>query len=270
MTYIDAHNHLSHSSLENQLKSILSECRLQDIQYLLVNSTCPDEWPTIQTLASANSSIIPHYGVHPWYCDHLPANWKNLLEQTIAKAPCAIGEVGLDGTLKGVKPEQKQEEVFCYQLGLSRVNNLPICIHGTRRWHRILELVRRERPPRCGMLLHAFSGDIGIINHFAELGAYFTLSPRTILSTTNKTDALIRAIPIERLLLETDSPHQPIQYINTKVTSTPDRHSIPTDIITLYTLVAKRMEIPLDALRHTLSENFHTLYRTALGPRFQC
>jgi TatD DNase family protein len=263
MPYIDAHNHLSHSTLEDQVDSILLDCRLQNIEYLLVNSTCPTDWPIIQSLAQSNRSILPHYGVHPWFCDRLPSNWMSLLEHTISKLPCAIGEVGLDGTQRAIQPEQQQEEVFCYQLGLSREHNLPICIHGTRRWHRVLEIVRQERSPRCGMLLHAFSGDINMVNQFVDLGAYFTVSPRAITSVTSKTDTLIRAIPLDRLLLETDSPHQPIRSVITKELPSTNRHSIPSDIITLYTLLADRLQIPLDALQQTLSMNFHTLYKTA-------
>lgn len=264
MTFIDAHNHLTHPTLQEQISSILLDCELHSIQYLLVNSSSIEDWRSVKTLAQRTSSVLPHFGVHPWYCETLPTNWNKQLNEVVSNMPCAIGEVGLDGTPRGRKTEGLQEKVFSCQLGIAREHNIPICIHGTRRWHRVYEIVRRERPPQCGILLHSFSGDLNIISRFVDIGAYFTLSPRTVQCITSKTDTLIEAIPVDRLLLETDCPHQSIQHISDKGISRPTKLSTPIDIITLYTLLADRLHVPLETLQRTLSMNFHTLYKTAL------
>lgn len=246
---IDAHNHLADKAFNESRADIIAACLTNGIDHLLVNSTSPLDWSDVLKLSESSSLIIPHFGVHPWYSQRLPSNWTTSLESLLDQTPSAIGEIGLDGTRNEV-PDSVQEDVFCHQLAMARSRCIPVCIHGVRRWHRIAHLIKREAPPACGFLVHAYTGDPDNARKLLDLGAYFSFGT---LQGGAKLEIVLQTLPFSRLLLETDSPH------GTHLTQKPNT---PLAIIDRYRVLSRRLEISDDECIELLRTNFNNLYST--------
>lgn len=249
--FIDAHNHLADKTFNESRADIIAACLTNGIDRLLVNSTSPLDWPDVLKLSESSSLIFPHFGVHPWYCHQLPSNWITSLESLLDQTPSAIGEIGLDGARTEV-PDSIQEDVFCHQLALARDRCIPVCIHGVRRWHRIAHLIKKDTPPACGFLVHAYTGDPDNARKLLDLGAYFSFDT---LQGGAKLEAVLQTLPPSRLLLETDSPH------GNRLTQGPNT---PLAIIDHYRTLSHRLEISDDECIELLRTNFNTLYSTVV------
>lgn len=249
--YIDAHNHLADPQLDESRTNILLECISMSFEGLLVNSTHPADWKRIITLAQSHPIVIPHLGVHPWFCDDLPETWSTLLEKYLSDSRSAIGEIGLDGS-KASASDPLQEEIFTRQLTIARARNIPMSLHGTRRWHRLYNIIHDEGAPDCGFLLHAFNGDTGIARKFLDIGGYFSFGPTNL---TPKVQELLKLLPNDRIFLETDSP---------KKHSARRSVSSPLNILSLYGTMSNLLGLTTEMLIEAISNNFSKLYRSLL------
>ena len=250
--YIDAHNHLADPQLDESRADILLECVTRRFERLLVNSTHPADWKQIITLAKSHPLVIPHLGVHPWFCDDLPATWSTLLEKYLSDSRSAIGEIGLDGS-KASASDTLQEEIFTRQLTVARTRNIPMSLHGTRRWHRLYNIIHDEGAPDCGFLLHAFNGDTGIARKFLDIGGYFSFGPTNL---TERTQELLKLLPNERFFLETDCP---------KKSSAGDSLNSPLNVLSLYDTISELLGLSTEILIEVISNNFNRLYRPLLS-----
>lgn len=250
--YIDAHNHLADSQLDESRTNILLECISMGFEGILVNSTHPADWKRIITLAQSHPIVIPHLGVHPWFCDDLPETWSTLLEKYLSDSRSAIGEIGLDGS-KASASDPLQEEIFTRQLTVARTRSIPMSLHGTRRWHRLYNIIHDEGAPDCGFLLHAFNGDTGIARKFLDIGGYFSFGPTNL---TERTQEVLKLLPNERIFLETDCP---------KKSSTGDSLNSPLNVLSLYDTISELLGLSTEILIEVISNNFNRLYRPLLS-----
>jgi TatD DNase family protein len=252
--FIDAHNHLADKVFQDSRADIIAECFANGIDRLLVNSTSPLDWPEVLSLSRESELVVAHFGVHPWYSKNLPSDWHDTLESLLDQTPSAIGEIGLDGARSDV-PDPIQEDVFCHQLAMARRRCIPVSIHGVRRWHRIAHLIKRDTPPACGFLVHAYNGDADNAHKLLNLGAYFSFST---LQGGAKLQSVLQALPPNRLLLETDSPY------GASSTQTPNT---PLTIINLYRNLSEHLKISEDKCADLLAANFNNLYSPIIGSR---
>jgi TatD DNase family protein len=119
-----------------------------------------------------------------------------------------VGEIGLDHALEN-RDDREQEEVFLAQLKISRERKVPVSIHCRRAWGRMMELLREAGPHPAGMIMHSFSGGAGLVPGLCELNAYFSFSASLTFPGNKRGPKALRAVPEERLLLETDAPDIP-------------------------------------------------------------
>jgi len=122
------------------------------------------------------------------------------------KQACAIGETGLDYWYKWVRKDQlerqKQKDSFAFHLGLAREFDLPIVIHSRGAWRDCLSMAQESGVRRA--LFHWYSGPVDILDQILEAGFYVSTGPSVSYSLESRR-AMAHA-PIERILVETDSP----------------------------------------------------------------
>ncbi len=152
--------------------------------------------------------IFPHVfaaaGVHPENCYELPEDWLTQLEKMIAdERVCALGEIGLDyhydNTDKAV-----QAEVFEKQLELAKKLELPVIIHSRDACEDTMNILKKHRPRG---VLHCFSGSAEIAAEVVKLGMYIGFTGVLTFKNAKKAVAACEAVPLDRLLLETDCPY---------------------------------------------------------------
>ena len=169
----DAHNHLQDARLGERVE-VIAELEALPIAKAVVNGTRPQDWPLVKDLARKHKWVVPSYGLHPWYVNQPCENWQEELERLLRDEPGAVGEIGLDRWIENYD-SAKQESVFVWQLRLAAKLRRPATIHCLKAFGPLLEILQSEKVP-AGFLLHSYGGPAEMVQQFARLGAYFSIS----------------------------------------------------------------------------------------------
>ncbi len=278
MRLFDAHNHLQDEWLLPHLDQIAADLTKAGIAGAVVNGTTPDDWASVSALASRFPWVVPSYGVHPWDCGNRPSDWQGRLESRLATEPRArVGEIGLDRwILDSAKPDDprlaglrraplaEQKEVFVWQLELAATHNLAASIHCIDAWGALLDTLRQSRRPERGFLLHAYAGSAELVQPFADLGAYFSFNGAFLDSKRESQRNTFKAIPSDRLLVETDAPAMPLRsaWRLYNLPARPDTTTVnhPANIAAVYAGLAAFLGLRVDQLASRVEENFTRLF----------
>lgn len=198
----DSHNHLQKFA---DPAGVIGEMRAAGITGCVVNGTGEDDWGAVARLAEEFPDFVrPAFGLHPWKADQRSDSWRAGLEGILDRFPNAsMGECGVDGWIDGPSMEE-QLAAFRPQLSLARERGLPVTIHALKAWQPLLDALDEESPDR--FLLHSFGGSPELVKRLAGLGAYFSFSGNFLHPRKAKVLEAFKAVPRDRLLLETDAP----------------------------------------------------------------
>ncbi len=155
-------------------------------------------------LAKRFPFICAAAGVHPENCTGLPADWLDSIEEMLREPEVkALGEIGLDYHYEGYDKEL-QAEVFERQLQLANRLDMPVIIHSRDACMDTMEILRRYRPRG---VMHCFSYSAEIAREVVGLGMYVGFTGVLTFKNSKKAWAACGEVPLDRLLLETDSPY---------------------------------------------------------------
>ncbi|KAL3851282.1 hypothetical protein ACJIZ3_013164 [Penstemon smallii] len=159
-------------------------------------------------MSDSHSSIIPNFGLHPWFITERTPDWLNTLKEFLAANPsAAVGEIGIDKGSIGKKIDfRDQVEVFRLQLQLAKELKRPASVHCVRAFGDLLEILKSVGPFPAGIVLHSYLGSAEMVPEFSKLGAYFSFSGFLMSMKESKAKKMLKSVPIERILLETDAP----------------------------------------------------------------
>ena len=199
----DAHNHLQYYTSGTESAEALRLAAEAGVGLMLCNGTSPGDWQKVLALAAAQKSVVPCFGLHPWFLKEAPPGWLAELESFLLRVPSGVGEIGLDGG-KGATSQARQEGVFTAQLRLAKKLGRPACLHCVKAWGRMLEIIKEEKPGP--FLFHSYGGPAEMVPVFASLGAYFSFSGAIMDVKREKLRQALLAVPADRLLFETEAP----------------------------------------------------------------
>jgi len=204
----DAHTHLQDSRLTAVFDEVVARAARAGITGICSCGTAPGDWGATARLACAAFpfTVVPGFGVHPWYAGHLPPDWLACLEEHLAAHPgAAVGEIGLDG-VRGDVPPERQEETLAMQLGLAVRLQRPVVTHGARAWERLAEVLKPFARDLPGVMAHGFGGSSEQLRVFLGMGGVVSVSGSVCNPRAEKIREAARRIPDDRLLVETDAP----------------------------------------------------------------
>lgn len=279
----DAHFHFHFDTLVPHHAAVIADLIRTGIRTVVVNATNEDEFPVVASLCAHFSTpsltLQPSYGVHPWDCGNRTADWLRHLRAALLADPRAgVGEIGLDRwIIDGIRPDDpriaglrvaplaEQTEVFAAQLDLAAELNRPASIHATQAYGAALDILRAApRLPACGFLMHGYGGPVELVKPFADLGAYFSFNIESLQPRLAARLASYRAMPADRLLVETDAPVKapPPDRNRFPLGPAPDGTPInhPANLIVAYEALAELRALPLDTLATQVSANFTRLF----------
>ena len=256
MNLTDIGANLTHSSFHNDLDAVLSRASSAGIATIVVTGTTVLESEMARDIA-ARCGLYATAGVHPHHArDCGPATINELRE--VAKHPrvVAIGECGLDFN-RNYSPHPSQEQWFVAQLELGLELGMPLFLHSRDAHPRFAQILRHHRVKDA--VAHCFTGEKDELHAYLDLGLYVGITG-WICDERRGTHLLqlVRDIPADRLLLETDSPYLTPRDMRPQPKS---RRNEPAFLAHIAKTVARAVGKPVEQLAEETSRNAQTLFR---------
>lgn len=208
LNLIDCHNHFDEASFDADRDDAYQRAQQSGVITQVLAAVSARLWPKLKAVATHYPGLYPCYGLHPAYlAEHRPEHLDALANWLSRERPVAIGECGLDYYLPDLDPDA-QAEYFTGQLRLARRHDLPVVIHARHAVDQVIKLLRRFAGVR-GMV-HSFSGSEDQAGRLLDMGILLSFGGPVTYPRATRLRNLIRYLPLDGLLLETDSPDQPL------------------------------------------------------------
>ncbi len=205
MQYVDAHCHLHDRRIIGDISGIVQRAEAAGVTHMVTCATMEENFYATATLASQYPAIVPCYGIHPWFLDSLSPCWQQELGDRVAAEVCGIGETGLDFMDKNADRDL-QMEVLTGHLSLARDLERPINIHIRKAWDAFIRLLKKTGPLKTPGLVHSFSGSADMVKLLMRYNLYISFSGSVTRPGAKKVVKALKAVPGDRILLETDTP----------------------------------------------------------------
>ena len=208
-------------------------------------------WPKLKTVCAGLPGLYPAYGLHPMYLHgHRRSHLDDLAQWIEREGPVAVGECGLDYFVDGLD-HQEQQVYFDGQLRLAREFELPVIVHARRAVDAVIASLRKIGGLRG--VVHSFSGSAEQAAHLHKLGFLLGIGGPVTYERANRLRGIVAAMPLEQLLLETDSPDQP-------GAGHRGERNEPAYLVKVLDVVAGLRNMPPDALAETTTASAKRLF----------
>lgn len=205
---IDSHSHIDTGPFDADRDAVIARARSAGVQEQVVPAIAKCGWEHLRRVCGTHAGLHPAYGLHPMYLDqHTPQHLLDLVEIVERERPVAIGETGLDYFVEGLDREL-QHRYFNAQLELARQFDLPVIVHARRAFDEVAACIRKVAGVRG--VVHSFSGSQQQAEQFWKLGFSLGIGGPVTYPRARRLCDIVAQMPVEFLLLETDSPDQPL------------------------------------------------------------
>ncbi len=206
---IDSHCHLDYPHLYTQLDSVVERAKQNQVRYLLTICTTLDSYNKIKLIIDKYKNIYGTFGIHPHETKNFPnIDFKYILKKTKDnKKIIGIGETGLDYHYN-LSDKDVQKKSFIEHIRSASELDIPIIVHSRAAEDDTYEILKNEtKNLNLKILMHCFTGSKTFAKKLIDLNAYFSVSGIITFKNSNILSDVISSIPIENLLVETDSPY---------------------------------------------------------------
>ena len=204
--YLDSHCHITCERLYPRVEEILENCRTSQVDRLLVICCTYEELQRALDLKQRHPHLQIAYGFYP--CDTYTLNEADYTRlEDVCRSGCidVIGEIGLDYYWEENPPRQFQREVFARQLALAEKLDLPVIVHDREAHGDCLDMVRAF--PNVRGVFHCYSGSVEDARVLLDRGWYLGFDGPITYKNARKAPEVVQYMPMDRMLLETDSPY---------------------------------------------------------------
>ncbi len=260
MFLVDSHCHLNFKDFHSDLEEVIARAHAEGIGVMQTICTKMQEFDEIYAIAETHENIYCSVGVHPHEAGVGPMVTVDELEEK-ASLPKVIGlgETGLDFYYEH-SPRAEQEESFRRHIEASRRTGLPVIVHTRDAEDDTLRILEDEmKKGTFPGLIHCFTSSKYLADKCIELGLYISLSGILTFKKATDLQEAAKALPIERLLVETDAPY---------LAPSPHRGKRNEPSFTIYTnrLLSEIKLISEKECAHVTSANFFRLFSKVTPP----
>jgi len=209
----DTHAHLADSRFNKDRAQVIENAFQEGISGIICVCSDFEELDVFYHLLKEYDFIYGAVGIHP-HDAFLQDRLKEKLHQALRKNKIvALGEIGLDYYYEN-SPVDAQKDIFQYQLTLAKQKNLPVIIHSREAMKDTLKILRKQEIHRG--VMHCFSGTQDDMKICLDMGLYISLAGPVTFPKASKLQKVARLVPLDRLLVETDSPYLAAQPVRGK------------------------------------------------------
>ncbi|MEG9500037.1 YchF/TatD family DNA exonuclease [Mannheimia indoligenes] len=212
---IDSHCHLDSLDYETRHKNIdevIENAKARGVHHFLSVCTTVGRFEAMKNLTAHRNEVSLSCGVHPLNVEDEPFDYDKLFEFAQDPKVVAIGETGLD---YHYTPETKalQQSLFVQQIEIANKLNKPLIIHSRSARQDTMDMLEQNNAEKCGGVLHCFTEDWTMAKRALDIGFYISISGIITFRNAEELRDVVRKVPLDRLLVETDSPYlAPIPY----------------------------------------------------------
>ncbi|MEY4481633.1 MAG: hypothetical protein RIQ84_795 [Pseudomonadota bacterium] len=258
--FVDSHCHLDFPEYADQLPDILARMKEAKVQNAMCISVDMPDFPKVLALAEAHDQLFATVGTHPDYEDTPEPSEDQLVE--LAKHPkvLAIGETGLDYYRMGDKTYAEMEwqrDRFRTHIRAAIRANKPLIIHTRSASEDTIKIMKEEGASQVGGVMHCFTESWDVAQASMDLGFYISFSGIVTFKSAKDLQATCLQVPLERMLIETDSPFlAPIPHRG--------KTNEPSWVAHVGQFIADLKGVPVEIVAKHTTENFKTLFKAPI------
>ena len=246
--FVDSHCHLAFPELAGDIDGVLTRMAAAGVGRALSVCTRLDEFERIHALALRDERIFASVGVHPDTTGAEEPSVARLVELASLPRVIAIGETGLD-YYRLPEPLEWQRDRFRTHIRAAREAGRPLIIHTRSASADTLRIMREERAEEAGGVMHCFTETLEVARAAIDMGFYVSFSGIVTFKNARDLQAVAKALPLDRLLIETDAPYlAPVPFRG--------RTNEPAFVPHVAQKLADLHETSTDRIESVTSENF--------------
>jgi TatD DNase family protein len=257
MMLVDSHCHLDFADFAAERDAVVARARAAGVGTMLTIGTRLDQFPAVRAIVETYGEVWCSVGAHPHEAaDHAATTAAELAALAAHPRVVGIGETGLDFHYDH-SPHDVQELVFRAHIAASKASGLPLIIHAREADDDVARILREEQAPPG--VMHCFSSGRALAEAALEIGFYISISGIVTFKNAEELRAIVREVPLDRLLVETDAPYlAPVPYRG--------RRNEPAFVAATAAAVAALKGIEAAELAAATTENFFRLFKKAARP----
>ncbi len=252
MELFDSHSHLDVAEFDADRDDVLARARAAGVSQQVVPAIGVAGFAKLRDLCRSQAGLFAAYGLHPMFlADHRPEHLDELETWIERERPVAVGECGLDFYVAGLDAGI-QRGYFHRQLELAREFGLPVVLHARRAVDEVIATLRS-----IGGLhgvVHSFSGSVEQAQQLWKMGFCIGLGGPVTYPRARRLRELLATMPLEFLLLETDSPDQPLH-------GHQGARNEPSRLVEVCECVAQLRGVSAEAIAEATTENARRLFQ---------
>ncbi|MDH2924940.1 TatD DNase family protein [Nicoletella semolina] len=252
---IDSHCHLDsldYDSCHKNVDEVIDYAKSRGVQHLVSICTTVGRFEAMKKLTAHRAEVSLSCGVHPLNVDDEPFDYDRLLEYAQDSRVVAVGETGLD---YHYTPETKalQQSLFEQQIDIAKQVRKPLVVHTRCARQDTINFLEQGKAEQCGGVLHCFTEDWIMAKRALDLGFYISISGIITFRNAEELREVVRQVPLERLLVETDSPYlAPVPYRG--------KPNQPAYVREVCEYVAALKGVSVEKMAHITTQNSQTLF----------
>ena len=251
--FIDSHCHLDFPELAQHLPQLMDNMTANQVTHALCVAVDLPDFPRVLALAEQHDNLFASVGVHPDYQDTPEPSVAQLVALADHPRVVAIGETGLDYfRLKGDLEWQRTR--FRTHIRAAKEASKPLIIHTREAAEDTLRIMREEGAQSVGGVMHCFTENLEVAEQAMELGFYISFSGIVTFKKAQTIKEVAQHIPLERILIETDSPYlAPVPFRG--------KQNEPSFVKHVAEEIARLRQDTTENIGQTTSRNFFNLFR---------
>ena len=209
----DTHAHLDDDRFDKDRDETIIQCQRDGVELILNAGSNIETSVKAIALSKKYEFIYAAVGVHPHDAAEMDEETAGVLAALAGNRKVrAIGEIGLDYHYD-LSPRDVQKQRFVEQIDLARQLKLPVIVHDREAHGDVMDIFKKTRIKGVGGVLHSFSGSAEMALECIKLGLYISISGPVTFENARKTVEAVKQVPLDMLLIETDSPYlTPVPY----------------------------------------------------------
>ncbi|MFZ4832809.1 metal-dependent hydrolase [Rouxiella sp. Mn2063] len=256
MYLVDSHCHLDsldYETLHSGVDNVLEKARERDVKFMLAVATTLPGYQAMTSLIGDRPQVAFSCGVHPLNIED-GYDFAQLRALAADKKVVAMGETGLDYFYQKEPAQlQLQQDSFREHIRVGRELNKPVIVHTRDAREDTLAILREEKAGECGGVLHCFTEDRATAEELLDLGFYISFSGIVTFRNAEQLREAARYVPLDRLLIETDSPYlAPVPHRG--------KENQPAYVRDVAEYLAVLKGVSLETLAQTTTANFGKLF----------